>query len=128
MYLSPGGLNLSSTYRLTVCVIVRKTIHRLPICFVTDISSQQAGGEGLRAMGIRQGPLEGIRVPDGDPHLRPRRRAGVVPLRLRVPDEAALQPGLQPRPPDLPHLGRREEAELSPHKVHQVTVHKHAQV
>lgn len=80
--------------------------------FATDIASEQAGGEGPRAVGICEGSVEGVRVPDGDRHLCAGRGAGMVPVRLRVPDEAAIQPGIQPRPSNLSHPGWREEAEL----------------
>ena len=41
-------------------------------------------------MGICEGPLEGVRIPDGDRHLRPVGGAGMVPICLGVPDEIAL--------------------------------------
>jgi len=42
------------------------------------------------AVGICEGPLEGVRIPDGDRHLRPGGGAGMVPICLGVPDEIAL--------------------------------------
>ena len=63
-------------------------------------------------MGICQGSLEGVRVPDGDHHLRPGGGAGMVPICLGVPDEIAIQSGLQPRASNLSYLGWRQEAKM----------------
>jgi hypothetical protein len=60
-------------------------------------------------VGICQGSLEGVRVPDGDRHLRP---GGMVPICLGVPDEIAIQSGLQPRTSNLSYLGWRQEAKM----------------
>lgn len=73
----------------------------------------QASYQGVWPVGVSQGAGKGLRVHNGAGDLRPSRGAGMVPLRLRVPDAAAVQPGLQPRPADLPYPRRREEAELS---------------
>lgn len=59
-------------------------------------------------MGLHPGDGEDVRVHHGDPHLLPHRRPVVVPLRLRVPDSAALQPSLQPGAADLQDPRRPE--------------------
>ena len=78
----------------------------------TDITGEQAGGEGLGPIGVCQGAVEGIRVPNGDRHLCASRGAGMVPIRLGVPNKVVVQPGILPRPPNLSHLGWREETKL----------------
>ena len=60
------------------------------------------------AMGLHPGDGKDVRVHYGAPHLPTHRRAVMVPLCLRVPDSAALQPGLQPGAADLKDPGRAE--------------------
>ena len=59
-------------------------------------------------MGLHPGDGKDVRVHHGVPHLRAHRRVVVVPLCLRVPDAAALQPGLQPGAADLEDPCRAE--------------------
>jgi len=70
-----------------------------------DITGMQTVCEGNGAMGFRQSFREGIRVPDGGSHLHTGCSLGVVPVRVRVPDQTLVQPGIQPWPPDIPYLG-----------------------
>jgi hypothetical protein len=60
-----------------------------------------AVGEEGNAVGFHHGAREVVREPDGTRPLPPHRPLVMVPLRVRVPDTTALQPGLQPWPPDL---------------------------
>lgn len=78
----------------------------------TDITGKQASGEGFWSVGICEGLVQGVRVPYGDRDLRASGGSGMVPFCLGVPDEAAIQPGILPRPPNLSHFGWRKEAKL----------------
>ena len=75
-----------------------------------DIAGAAAGDEGAGAVGLRQGLGSRVRVRDGSGDLCAGGRPRLVPLRVRVPNQAALQPGLQPRAADIAHPGRREKA------------------
>uniref|UniRef100_A0A8R7RB28 Uncharacterized protein n=1 Tax=Triticum urartu TaxID=4572 RepID=A0A8R7RB28_TRIUA len=64
--------------------------------------------------GVGEGPRPGLRDPDGAPAVHAHRVPRVVPLRVRVPDQDALQPGVQQRPADLPYPRRPQEGPSHP--------------
>ncbi|PVH33166.1 hypothetical protein PAHAL_9G583100 [Panicum hallii] len=86
---------------LTVGDISQASLHLHPqdgaFCRYHRQVYRHTGGRGIWAVGICQGSLEGVRVPDGDHHLRPGGSAGMVPICLGIQDENAIQSGLQQR-------------------------------
>lgn len=60
-------------------------------------------------MGFSDGVGESIRMHNGTYHLHAYSGVIMVPICLRIPDQVALQPGLQQRSPDF-HDSCREES------------------
>ncbi|URE49708.1 callose synthase [Musa troglodytarum] len=109
-------VKLALIYRTFCCYLpirARTLIAETPaIRARTDIAGAEAAGEGSGLVGLGQGLGSGLRVRDGTGDLHPGRGPRLVPLRLRLPDQAALQPGLQPRAADLAHPGRWQKTQL----------------
>lgn len=75
-----------------------------------DITSMQAFGEGRGNVGLCESSSKRVRVRDGTGYLYPSGCSGMVPIRLRVPDQVAIQPGFQSRASDPTYSYWWEEA------------------
>lgn len=73
-----------------------ENISQAPIHLWSLQQISQASKPVVKAFGL-WGSVKALWVPDGDRHLRPGGGAGMVPICLGVPDEIAIQSGLQPR-------------------------------
>lgn len=71
----------------------------------------QAFGEGRGNVGLCESSSKRVRVRDGAGYLYPSGCSGMVPIRLRVPNQVALQPGFQSRASDPTYSYWWEEAE-----------------
>jgi hypothetical protein len=60
-------------------------------------------------VGVDQGSCPGLRDPNGASPVHAHCFPCLVPVRVRVPDQDAVQPGLQQRSADLPYPGRTQE-------------------
>ncbi|KAK8637221.1 hypothetical protein V6N13_064645 [Hibiscus sabdariffa] len=70
-----------------------------------DIAGVPNIGEGDRNVGVGEGAGKRVRVHDGGVAVCTNSHIGMVPLRIRIPDQAALQPSLQQRPSNSTYSG-----------------------
>lgn len=72
----------------------------------------QAYGEGPGNVGVCESSSKRVRVCDGAGYLCTSGCSGMVPICLRVPDQAAIQPSFQPRASDPTYSCWWEEAQV----------------
>lgn len=77
-----------------------------------DSTSMQAGGEEHGNVGVSESTSKGIRVRDGSANIRTSGYNGLVPLRFGFPNQASLQPSIQPRPSDSAYSCWWQEAQV----------------
>ena len=78
-----------------------------------DIAVVQAISEGTWVLGIGQSPWKRIRVHDGTNYIYTGSDTGLVPICLGVPDQAVVQPSVQPRASDPTYTSWWKEEQVN---------------
>lgn len=79
------------------------------VLLASDCASYQTSYHKVSAVGFNQGTCPRLRDHHGATAVHSDRIPCLVPVCFGVPDEDAVQPGLQQRPADLAHSRRAQE-------------------